>query len=66
MAGHRINQKMKVGQISIGLRNYQIEFIEKNSDFKPSEFIREMIDKQIQIIDPNYWEELNSHSKNGI
>jgi len=52
----RINPRSKVTQRSIGFKFYQIEFLNQHPEFQPDIYCRNIIDEQIQVIDPKFWE----------
>jgi len=54
--GKHINPKDKIVQRSIGFKFRQIEFFNDYPEFKPDQFCRQIIDEQIQQINPKYLE----------
>ena len=48
--------KERVVQRSIGFRFRQVDFFNNYPEFKPDEFCRQIVDEQIEIIDPSFLE----------
>ncbi|KKK81243.1 hypothetical protein LCGC14_2815430 [marine sediment metagenome] len=51
-----VTHKERINQISIGLKNRQLEFFQRHPEFDKHKFIRNAIDEQIKLIDPEYLE----------
>lgn len=61
--GRRLeNEGDRIVQRSIGFRKRQTDFFVEHPEFRPDEFCRDAIDKQIELIDIKF---LNKEVKNG-
>jgi len=52
------NPRLTVTQRCIGFKFYQKEFFNKHPDFQPDVYCRDIVDEQIKLIDPDFWEEI--------
>jgi hypothetical protein len=52
------NPKLKVMQRCIGFKFYHMDFFNNHPEFKPDKYCCDIIDEQIRIIDPVFWDKI--------